>query len=348
MHADDRDNAAAKRPARANIADAEPVLTRQVFSEFARREMDPSALLRGLGFGPAELESPDLRVSYAQTARMVRRALQSLAQPHAGLLLGQASSMASWGLGLIGMLAASDALEMLELAVDYLPSTDRFLALRSEVTAGEFAIVAEPRFADPDVSAFLIENTFASLARLGRFVVGPTFGPRSVSLGPVAVSDGTLHDEVFGCPVQFGQGVNRLAYPRRALPIATADPLVARLCRQHLALRGSSERAASELEEAILRALRADLRHPPQVRSIAASVNLSERTLRRRLRDSGLSYAALLDNERMNRAVALLAEPEHSLAEVAARTGFTDTRSLRRAIRRWTGRTPTQIRRGDA
>lgn len=348
LHADERDNAAAKRPARAHIADAEPVLTRQVFSELARREMDSSALLRGLGVGPAELESPDLRVSYAQVARLVRRVQQELPQPHAGLLLGQASSVASWGPCLIGMLAASDALEMLELAVDYLPSTDRFLALRSEVTAAEFAIVAEPRFADPDVSAFLIENTFASLAQLGRFVVGPTFGPRSVSLVPAAVVDAALHDELFGCPAHFGQAVNRLVYPRRAVPIATADPLTAHLCRQTLAQRDGSERAASALEEAIVRALRADLRQPPPVRAVAASLNLSERTLRRRLRATGLSYATLLDNERMNRAIALLAEADRSLPEVAELAGFTDARSLRRAIRRWTGRTPTQIRRGDA
>jgi AraC-like DNA-binding protein len=348
LHADERDDAPAKRPPPASIADAEPVLARQIVSELARREMDPAALLRGLGFGPAELESPDLRVSYAQIARLVRRVQQQLPQPHAGLRLGQACSVASWGLGLIGMLAAGDALEMLELAVGYLPSTDRFLALRSEVTAAEFVIVAEPRFADPDVSAFLIESTFAALAQLGRFVVGPTFGPRSVSLVPAAVADAALHDEVFGCPVHFGEAANRLVYPRRAVPIATADPLTARLCRQAFALRGGSERAASALEEAIVRALRADLHRPPPVRALAASLNLSERTLRRRLRASGLSYAALLDNERMHRAVALLAQADRSLPEVAELAGFTDARSLRRAIRRWTGRTPTQIRRGEA
>lgn len=325
------------------------MLARQLAGELARRALDPSAILRGLGIGLADLESPDMRVSYAQTARMVRRALPLLAQPHPGLSIGRSASLASWGSCLIGMLACADSHEMLELAIDYLASTDCFLALRAEPGADEFAIVAEPRFAEPDaeVAAFLVESTFASLARAAQYVVGPSFVPRSVRLQMAPPPGEAPHAGVFGCPVQFGQDVDRLCYPKRAEPIVTADPLLARLCRRTLALHGRSDRAASVLEEAIVGALRADLRSPPSVQALAASLDLSERTLRRRLRRAGLSYAALLDNERMRSAVALLGEPDRPLAEVAEQAGFTDTRSLRRAIRRWTGRTPTQIRRGD-
>lgn len=324
------------------------MLARQIVSELARRDMDASAIVRGLGFGLEELESFDFRVSYAQTSRMIRRAVHLLPHPHLGLLLGKTSSLASWGLCLIGMMACNDSVEMLEMAAEYLPSTDHFVSLRRAENDGEIALVAEPRFPDPDVASVLVENAFASLTRIGRFVVGPSFGPASVSLGSAPPGNGGgVHEEVFRCPVHFAQGINRLGFQLAAQPIATADPLIARLCRHLLAQRNRSERAASELEEAIVRALRSDLRRPPPVKAIAGSVNLSERTLRRRLHQSGLSYAALLDNERMRRVVALLAEPERSLVEVAEQSGFTDTRSLRRAIKRWTGRTPTQVRRGD-
>ena len=81
---------------------------------------------------------------------------------------------------------------------------------------------------------------------------------------------------------------------------------------------------------------------------IAATVNVSERTLRRRLLAADLSYAALLDQERMRRALELLSAGESPMARVADASGFSDTRSLRRAIKRWTGQTPSQLRRhGD-
>lgn len=348
LRTDDHDDPAAlRRSQRATIADAEPILVRQFVSEFTRRELDPASLVRGLGFGLEDLSAFDFRVSYAQTSRLIRRAAQALPQQPLGLLLARGSSLASWGMCLIGMMACSDTAEMLELAAEYLRSTDHFVALHRDADDAGIALVAEPRYPDPDVSAVLIENTFASLVRLSRFAAGPNFAPLSVDFGCAAAGPGSPHEDYFRCPVHFGQGRHRIVFPGQPQPIASADALTARLCRQLLAQRQHGERAASELEEAIVRALRADLRRPPPVRSIAQSVNLSERTLRRRLQQSGLSYAALLDNERMRRAVALLAEADRSLVDVAEQSGFTDTRSLRRAIKRWTGRTPTQVRRGE-
>ncbi len=341
------DPAALRRSHRATIADAEPILVRQLVGEFTRRDMDAAALVRGLGFGLEDLTAFEFRVSYAQTSRLIRRATLLLPQQQLGLLLARASSLASWGLGLIGLMASADTVDMLDLATEYLRSTDHFVSLHRSDGEGGIELIAEPRFPDPDVSAVLVENAFAALVRLSRFVAGPNFAPLSVGFGCAAPPAAAALEEYFRCPVQFGQGQNRIVFPAAPQPIASADLLTAQLCRQLLAQRQRGERAASELEEAIVRALRADLRRPPPVKSIAQSVNLSERTLRRRLQQSGLSYAALLDNERMRRAVALLAESERSLVEVAEQSGFTDTRSLRRAIKRWTGRTPTQVRRGE-
>lgn len=323
------------------------MLARQIVSELARREIDPNNALRGLGFGMPELSSADFRVSYAQTSRLVRRAMQLIEQPHLGLALGETFNPVTWGVCLLGMMASHDSHEMLELAIGYLPSTDRFLSLQREPDGEAFTIVAEPRFDDPEIASFLVENTFASLVRVGRNVIGPSFAPQGVDLRAPMPDGPTRHEEVFGCPVRFGQRADRLRFAAEPVLIPTADPLVAKLSRQVLAVQRPGERAPSALEEAIVRAIRADLKNPPSVRAVAASLNFSERTLRRRLLESELSYTRLLDNERMRRAIALLTERRLSLPTVAEEAGFTDARSLRRAIKRWTGRTPTQIRRGD-
>lgn len=325
------------------------MLARQIVSELSRRDIDPGNALRGLGFGLPELSTADFRVSYAQTSRLIRRAMQLLNEPHVGLAMGQSFNLVTWGVCLLGMMSSRDSHEMLELAIGYLPATDRFLSLERD-TDGEgevFGIVAAPRFDDPEIEVFLVENTFASLVRLGRHVTGNGFAPESVELRAPAPQGPSQHDEVFGCPVRFGQPADRLRFPAEPVPIPTADPVVAKLSRQVLAIQRPGDKAPSALEEAIVRAIRADLKNPPSVRAVAASLNFSERTLRRRLLESDLSYTRLLDNERMRRAISLLTERRLSLPNVAEEAGFTDARSLRRAIKRWTGRTPTQIRRGD-
>lgn len=330
------------------MADAEPMLARQIVSELTRRDIDPNNALRGLGFGLPELSSFEFRVSYALTSRLIRRAMHLVEEPQLGLAMGSNFNPVTWGVCLLGMMASQDANEMLEFAIGYLPSTDRFVVLQREDDAERCSIRAEPRFDDPEINAFLVENTFASLVRVARHVVGASFGPQSVELRAPAPADPSRHEQVFGCPVSFGQPVDRLRFPIRTEALAGADAVVAKLCRQVLAIQRPGERPSSAIEEAIVRQIRSDLRHPPTVREVAASLNFSERTLRRRLLESDLSYTQLLDNERMRRAIALLTERRLSLPNVAEEAGFTDARSLRRAIKRWTGRTPTQIRRGDA
>lgn len=321
---------------------------RHIVHEVSRRHGNAAALCRGLGFGLADLDRVDFRVSYAQTGRVILRALRLLDDPALALRLGANFSLVSWGLCLVGMMAAAGPREALDLAVDFLPPSERFLRLQKQASGNLFSAVAEPVHEDDaEISHFLVEHAFASLARACRFVVAPWYGPKQVELRRDVPADPRSHEQVFGCPVQFGCATNRVVFELVEHPIATADALVARLCRHQLEQRAGAG-APSELEAVIVRALRSDLRSPPSMGAIAASINISERTLRRRLLSADLSYAALLDQERMHRALALLNMSDAPMARVAAESGFSDTRSLRRAIKRWTGHTPSQLRRhGD-
>lgn len=320
---------------------------RHIVHEVSRRHGNPVALCRGLGFGLGDLERVDFRVSYAQTGRVIQRALRLLKDPSLAVRLGASFSLVSWGMCLVGMMASATPREALELALDFLPPSERFLHLRRQTAGDELCALAEPVHEDEaEVAHFLVEHAFAALVRASRFVIAPGYGPKRVELRRDAPADTQAHDEAFGCPVHFGCDADRVVFELADQPIATADALVARLCRHQLELRAGAG-APSELEAVIVRALRADLREPPSMAEIAASINVSERTLRRRLLAAELSYAGLLDHERMVRALALLNASEAPMARVAEEAGFSDTRSLRRAIKRWTGQTPSQLRRHE-
>jgi len=331
--------------ARAHHVVAEPVLVRHIAQEVARRNGNAAALCRGLGFGLPDLERIDFRVSFAQTSRVILRAERMLGQDDLGLRLGANFSLVSWGLCFVGVMACARPQQALDFAFDFQPATGRFLRLHKQTVQGQFIATAEPEFDTEDgVTQFLVHHTFAAVTRLCRFVIAPWYGPKRVELRSAAPADARVHEATFGCPVRFGCRMNRVVFDLIDHPITTADPSVAAMCRHALELQRSGVGAPSELEAAIVLALRVDLRSPPTMAAIAASINLSERTLRRRLLDSGLSYAALLDQERMRRALDLLHGGELTLGLVAEASGFADARSLRRAIKRWTGHTPTHFR----
>ena len=322
---------------------AEPVIVRRIVAEMTKRGLDTSTLCQGLGFDLADLESVELRVSYGQVRTVIRRAMPLLGDPQLALHLGSSANLVSWGFVYLGMMASAKSRAVLEFAVDFLPSTGRFIHIHGEDDAGQFSIVVDALFDEPDVFSFLVDVTFGSLMQVCHQVVDPAFGPISVDLTMARPHDAKAYESVFACPVQFGQALNRMNFLLRSEKVASADTVVAKRTRQFLVLERAGANNVSELEAEVVRAVRGDLESPPALPDIAKSMHMSERTLRRRLADAGLAFSDVLERERMRRALHLIREGKMPMSQVASQAGYADSRGLRRAIKRWSGRNAAEI-----
>jgi AraC-like DNA-binding protein len=80
------------------------------------------------------------------------------------------------------------------------------------------------------------------------------------------------------------------------------------------------------------------------VRELAKALHTSERSLRRALSAHGTSYQELRDEVRMRMALQYLTSTSSPVEEIARTIGFTSSRSFRRALKRWTGKSPTDVR----
>lgn len=83
---------------------------------------------------------------------------------------------------------------------------------------------------------------------------------------------------------------------------------------------------------------------PPNLLQCAATLQVSPATLKRRLREQGLTFQAVLDDCLRQRAVAQLLQGVHSLEQISELLSFHDSSNFRRAFKRWTGTTPSQMR----
>jgi AraC-like DNA-binding protein len=83
----------------------------------------------------------------------------------------------------------------------------------------------------------------------------------------------------------------------------------------------------------------------PNADHIASRLQLSTRTLSRRLKACGTSHQTLLDQLRHELATRYLRNTEMDVSEVAFVLGFSDASALNRAFKRWAGMTPTEYRR---
>lgn len=150
----------------------------------------------------------------------------------------------------------------------------------------------------------------------------------------------------FGCPLRFSQPENRmlLAGSDLRLPLPSRNPGMLELheavVRERLAALGGARTSARVSEEIVRRLHRGE----PRREEIAASLALADRTLQRRLLAEGTSFAQLLDDARRELGCKYLAEPHHSIPEVAELLGFADQSNFFRACKRWFGESPGHYR----
>lgn len=77
---------------------------------------------------------------------------------------------------------------------------------------------------------------------------------------------------------------------------------------------------------------------------LASSAGLSQRTLQRQLSQEQTTFSELLEEVRVDLAVKHLKHSNESMDCIAAKLGYERQSTLSRAVRRWTGKTPSHVR----
>ncbi len=326
-------------------ADMTPVLLRLLINEAQANGPRPELLLRGSGLEPADMNSPHLRISYRQYAEVVRRFLAVRPALHTGLLLASRVNVLALGKVALGMLASSDHHEMLDFLVEFqrMAGFAMALSLQRSLPLQQIQVEVTPRFDDPDIEPFLTLFTVAALNQITRQVLGTNFQAVRILLALPRPPDAYEYELALGCRVSFGARTSMLCLPLAPLEIAASEPSVVERMRELLC--ASNALPSFEHGAAVMQIIRRCQAAAPPLAQIATELNISERTLRRKLREEGLTYRGLINEHRRQRTIALLVQSSTPMTEIATQTGYSSPRSLRRAVNRWTGIGPSSVRR---
>lgn len=85
-------------------------------------------------------------------------------------------------------------------------------------------------------------------------------------------------------------------------------------------------------------------KHTLNIEDVAADMNLSKRTLQRRLQQQMLSFATLRDLVRFNHAIDCLLKKNMSIETTSIYLDFSDRTSFTNAFKRWTTLSPSVFR----
>ncbi|WP_261994277.1 helix-turn-helix domain-containing protein [Streptomyces sp. t39] len=186
-----------------------------------------------------------------------------------------------------------------------------------------------------------------SIVALIRDSVDGAFAPRAVAVRHARPPYGRAYEEWFRCPVRFGADDDRIEFADDWLdrPVPSADAYALAQVVQLLDAARDRGRERQDLVEGLEVSVARGLPRVPPLAQQALARGMSERTLRRRLAGHGTTYEALVDSVRLVRAEELLTTGDLPLQTVAGLLGFSDARTLRRAVTRWFGTSPSAIRR---
>lgn len=186
---------------------------------------------------------------------------------------------------------------------------------------------------------------WAGLLAMARLVTFDDLNPTRLQLRRPAPACVEAYHALFRCPIDFNAPKDIIEFARAEAhqPLPTANRALAHandeVIRQYLARIGVRD-LPGQVKSRLLDTLPSGDCSEAQ---IARSLNISSRTLQRRLAEEGVSFKALLDEARRELAVQFIGERHFSVKETSYLLGFSEPANFSRAFRRWTGTSPTEF-----
>lgn len=151
-----------------------------------------------------------------------------------------------------------------------------------------------------------------------------------------------------GTAVQFGADTDEFALNANAreLPLIHADAYLSNLlltyCEAALADRRGDR---SELRTRVENAISSLLPHGRVlVEDVARNLGMGKRMLARKLSDEGLNFTEILEQLRRDLAIRYLGDRKLHVSKIAWLLGFNEVSAFTHTFKRWTGKTPSEMR----
>ena len=306
-------------------------------------------ILRDVNLTVDEVHSPKSRISLADLMMACKNAIRLSSDPHLPYRVGASIHISAYGMYGFAILCCPDFRKAMAFAELYHALAAPLATIEFTEQEGFASWVIEPNAraaADPQIYRFVTEMQIGIHISLMRDIMGAAFTPDQISMAYPEAHDFGLPADQIGCRLNFASRTNRIVFRPAWLDQAanlgnkTTYPAVVALCDDLLNDLKSRIGLAGEIRALLLR----NITNPPTLAAIAKLLDVSDRSLRRQLREQGISFRGLLDELRMQIAMKYLRTTRLANEEIALALGFSDATNFRRAFRRWTNKSPSEIR----
>jgi AraC-like DNA-binding protein len=336
------------RPRFSSIPTATGGIARAAYARGVQVGLDIEPLLEKSGLSVRQAENSHFRIAVKNQIKFLNLVAEAVPDEFLGVHLAECVDLRELGL-LYYVLASSSTL------ADALKRFSRYSAIHNEgvqITYRESNNKISMLFKHMGVARqndrHQIEFFVVTLLRLCRQLTGRHLSPIDIKLMHRRRQLPAKLKLLFGCNVAFGSDLDDVTYaqPLKNTAVVNGDPylntLLVKYCEEALSdRRVKSHTWQLHVENAITPLLP---HGQAAMAEIAQRLGLSRRTLARRLASEGHTFGEVLDRLRFNLAKRYLQEHDLPISEVAWLLGYQETSAFNHAFKRWTGKTPLQVR----
>ena len=307
---------------------------------------DSEAILADIGMDPSLLQGGHSRYSQQQVSALWRRAAAACGD---GFCLQVAAEVKPATFHVVGY--AMNCSGTLGRALQRFARYCRLISDSAAATLSEHGDCATLAFhfdtgGQPPIYQ-TVDTVLASVFSFARWIAGGHLTPVEVRVRHSAPSDPAPYSAFFGGPVFYGQNQDSITFSKADFdrPILCADEELATLL-DGAANRHLDKRMAGRLAVRVRDLLIAQLHNgAPSKTDVAKMLNMTERTLLRRLKNEGTTFVDVVNQLREELAFQYLQRDGMTISEIAYLLGFSDEGTFSRAFKRWTGRRPSMVSR---
>jgi AraC-like DNA-binding protein len=313
-------------------------------------DVDVDCLLAQIGMNPALLEGGYSRYSQQQISQLWQHAVTLTGDPT--FCLKVAAEVRPATFHVVGYAMSCSA--TLSRALHRLARYCRLISdsATATLTEADDAMVLEFHFdtgGEPPIYQ-TVDAVVAAVLSFSRWIASEQLIPIQVRLSHPGPANDAPYRSFFGSPVLFADARTCIVWRRSDLdrPILSADEELATVL-DGVANRNLERRMEGRFAVRVRDLLIAQLpNHSASKAAVARALNITERTLLRRLKSEGTTFAGVVQQLREQLALQYLQRGNVTNSEIACLLGFSDEGTFSRSFKRWTGRRPSAVARTGA
>lgn len=314
-------------------------------------KIQKAQLLSGTGLTLTRLNDANSVVTPDEELHVIHNLTRilSLNAEGLGLITGFRHQLTTYGILGYALMSSATGLDAMKLVQRYLALTYTFVKINFYQENNECVVsFTEPVGLTNELQRFVLERAMGATLRVIRDVYEGSFQLDAFHLKYVKPKHCLLNipEEYLGASIQFGQKNNVLKFNKSQLQktLPHANPNTAAMC-ERLCMELITQRHTTLTTTMIVRDF---FNNAPSgtffnLNDIANKLNMSERTLKRKLQDENTSFRMLQNETLHERANKLLAK-DLNLGQIAEVLGFSDLSTFSQAYKRWTGFSPSHYR----